>query len=386
MHNGFDMDAESPEQFGPGRLAIRFHMVPMRLAAYDPRDRVFAVLSKLHHQTDAERRGDREITYDEVSDPAAARSVAEVWITDDGGHPELARLQESGGAEDLLSLASRHLKTIIQAYRGTAYVHTGSGGYSSFLPLALCVEHDYHGRVCGGTPIELAHSDFYYFRNHEQPRLSFDDLPMAVAVSSQRLENNDPTMTYMAQIWEARRQARVADDFDSAVIHAAIAVESLVISTWLAIQWEKGIKPSTAFARWSSLRDSRKSVSSVLGWLGQELGGNWDSANVPAVSRWQKELQPWRNSAVHTGEHMDRPRAESSLEIATNLQLHIASRMIANVKRYPRTCFLIAGSSGVDDAKGPGSWSKILSPLKGESSWSASFSLWMEVGRTSQSK
>jgi hypothetical protein len=143
-------------------------------------------------------------------------------------------------------------------------------------------------------------------------------------------------------MWRARRALEVEGEFDSAVLHAAIAVEAYLVALWLHLQWEKGEGVDLALSRVGQL-GGKKPTRTILSWLSQDLGGTWRSESNARVAAWVDGLVPLRNRVAHAGVRVSPQEAEDSIAAAEAIERFAAERLEERWAAYPRTAVLAIG-------------------------------------------
>ncbi len=396
---GFSFGPEYP-QLPPLAASFCFFRASRTPPAEDHIRGVAACLSRRwpdHEGADYPDEGDSLDEHDllrvdketEASDTAAdgpedTRSVVEICFHDPGGIP-IENLQgEDGSTLDFLSLVRIWLQNLLEGYRIAAAVPTTDGAYMSLGPFVLTVEIDLEAEVRTPPVLWTLESALRHFGDRMDPRVGGEALADATVLNAARLASGDPLMMYPTSVWTARRLAWVHAQYEAAVMHCVTAIEGLLSGVWLAIQWELGRDAAAAVRRLEGKDRMGVSVSQMLGWLGQDLGGRWDAANSPTVKTWNDEVRLLRNLIAHTGLRCHRIQAERALDLTFDLRKMVEAALLANIRRIPRVTYLTCGSDGIDAQFGDGTWDRRYCGIRNEPLWALALASWTHRGRAGE--
>lgn len=293
--------------------------------------------------------------------------------------PELGPAQRAGKQPDWFMLCLEALAEVIKAYRIATKSPIQEVSYSRLPPVMFAITVP---MLEGG--VEGASDAAYYTLNSwggqwieaQSDDLDTESLLEYTTRLAQRLSVSDPLLTYTDRMWRARRALEVEGEFDSAVLHAAIAVEAYLVALWLHLQWEKGEKADVALSRVGQL-GGKKPTRTILSWLGQDLGGVWRSESNARVAAWVDGLMPLRNRVAHGGVRVSHQEAEISIAAAEAIERFAANRLEERWATYPRTSVLAIGHDRLRKRWGDRSVDKFFEQTKDEPFYAIAFASWV---------
>ncbi len=144
---------------------------------------------------------------------------------------------------DFLTQALWALEELVRAYRLVTRAPIADFTYQALYPLVVSIETDLDGQLLTGpTGWSLNSSGGSWIVT------SLHDLDVSEPVQMEfleraatRLSKGDQFVLYSDRLWRAERHLHIDGQHDLAVLQAAIAIEGLLVSTWIATQWERGL-------------------------------------------------------------------------------------------------------------------------------------------------
>lgn len=315
--------------------------------------------------------------------PSSYRTVVEITFHDPGNSSlRSPRGRESDGLPvDWLNLTRMWLQNLMEGYRIAAHLPVSSASYLDLGPFVVSVEIDLKNRVRTPPVISPLETATMFFQAGTQPRVQGEELADTMVQFSDRTHVEDPLMMYPLGIWRARRFAHVLGEYDAAIIYCSLATEGLLSGVWLAIQWEAGRDAAASIRKLNGTKRLGVSSGQLLGWLSHELGGHWDPSNDLAIRAWNDSVRQVRNLISHAGVRVSRGQALTALDAAAALYGKVEGSLIDSLSKYPRVAYLMAGSVGIDAAKGPSTWDRDFSGISSEPRWAHSLARWTRLGR-----
>jgi hypothetical protein len=331
-----------------GTVAIKIHGSIFRRVPTEPLEAIAHVIKRLAEQFGYEAQGsaDEEEAFQSSEAQTAQRwTVAQLSVEDYGISQGVFELFQQEMYPDFFTQAVWALEELVKAYRLLARAPLADFTYRSLYPVMISVETDLDGVLLTPPTAWTLESvgqgwvESDVEEAHAESTSYIDSLERTAA----RFSAGDPFVKYSDRLWRAERHAHIEGQYDLAVLQAAIAIEGLLVASWLATQWEGKVGTSQLALERVQTLAGKTPTKAVLGWLSAELGGHWDPVNCDAARRWQQELQLWRNEVVHTGKSPGRSQALQAIEICRALALHVTERVANNFHKFPRTALLIAG-------------------------------------------
>ena len=370
-------------------IRVIFHRVPGRQLDLTPIVRTAEVVQRRLGVGEDELAQRREEFMSAGNDSATATgwwTVAEMVFEDYGLVPEHAAQQRAGEMPDWFMLCLEALNELVRGYRIATKSPVAEVTYSRLPPVMFTLvvpwsDGDFAGPV-DAAYWTLSSGGQTWVEVEPDADLPADEIGAYTARAAQRISVNDPLLTYTDRMWRARRALEFEGEFDSAVLHAAIAVEAELTAIWMYLQWEKGVPATAALGKASTL-GGKKPTKTVLSWLAQDLGGVWLADKNERMRAWTDYLMPLRNRIAHAGVRASRAEAELAIAVAEGVERYVAERLEERWPDYPRTGVLAIGHARLRQRWGNARVDAFFEETQHESFYAMAYSEWLRSASTS---
>lgn len=366
-------------------VRLIFHRVRGRTMDVTPLARTAEAALRRLGQSEESLASLRSVT----SETAAAQSgegwwtIAELVLEDYGLVPHYAEEQRVGRRADWFMLSLDALERFIIAYRIASKSPIRDVNYTILPPVVFVVvanpADDSVSPVARMYTLNTTGQTWVEVDVEEQPER---DVGAHVERLLERLDLADPLLVHTDRMWRAQRAIDFDGDYDSAVLHAAIATESRLVSTWLYLQWEKGLPAQQALASSKQL-GGRKPIRTILAWLAQDLGGQWTTDGNPVLKAWVDGLMPLRNQIAHTGVRATRDTALFALNASHEVERFLSERLVDRWPVFPRTAVLSVGHLRIRERYGDERVDQFFESTRDEPFYAQAYAAWRIGGEDS---
>lgn len=164
--------------------------------------------------------------------------------------------------------------------------------------------------------------------------------------------------------------------YRSAAIMSASGAEMLLNTTLQMLHWEDGLTPEESVDAWSAKEGIQARVRKHFPPL---LKGNWDLIGGSPIGDWAQHTAELRNKIAHAGHRPTETECRNSLAATYVLHSDLVDRITedANLNRYTRTAFLLAGNHGLESRGKRARKVRELQDDPSEPTWAQSSAGWI---------
>ncbi|WP_157552496.1 hypothetical protein [Jiangella gansuensis] len=194
-----------------------------------------------------------------------------------------------------------------------------------------------------GLEIFVPHDNIYRLARY--PDLSTADLQrfqhVLQAIDSHRVFSRFADLRQ--QVWQlARRQG----EYETAVILAGTATETLLDDLLISLAWEERMPPVDVGTLFDSGLEWR-----IRSQYHNRLGGVWNLDRPGALATWRRDLAALRHRVVHAAYTVRHEEANAAARAMEDVFSFVSDRLATpqNIRRWPRTAIGLLGTARLEE-------------------------------------